>query len=67
MHISLFIFLVIVSSLCLSLVAFAGVGYADPVFKDPNLRAELITEGLSSPTSMAFIDRFIVVDLWLLL
>jgi aldose sugar dehydrogenase len=28
-----------------------------PTFKDPNLRAELVTEGLSYPTSMAFINN----------
>ena len=38
------------------IVAFSGIGFAEPVFKDPNLRAELVTEGLSSPTSMAFIN-----------
>jgi glucose/arabinose dehydrogenase len=34
------------------------------VFKDPNLRAERVTDGLSSPTSMAFIseDRILVLE-----
>ena len=41
----------------LSIVAFTSIVFAEPVFKDPNLRPELITEGLSSPTSMAFIDK----------
>ncbi|HZD34810.1 MAG TPA: hypothetical protein VE130_06360, partial [Nitrososphaeraceae archaeon] len=49
--------LVVVSLFYLSIVAFTSIGFAEPVFKDPNLRAELITEGLSSPTSMAFIDN----------
>jgi hypothetical protein len=31
--------------------------YAEPTFKDPNLKAELVVEGLSSPTSMAFLNR----------
>ena len=30
--------------------------YAGPTFKDPNLKAELVVEGLSSPTSMAFLN-----------
>ena len=30
--------------------------YAEPTFKDPNLKAELVVEGLSSPTSMAFLN-----------
>jgi len=33
-----------------------GLIYADPIFKDRNLRAELIEQGLDSPTSMAFLD-----------
>jgi hypothetical protein len=28
-----------------------------PTFKDPNLKAELIVKGLSSPASMTFIDN----------
>jgi glucose/arabinose dehydrogenase len=33
-------------------------GYADaqPVINDPNMTAEMVTEGLSSPTSIAFMD-----------
>ena len=33
-------------------------GYADaqPVINDPNITAEMVTEGLSSPTSIAFMD-----------
>ena len=33
-------------------------GYADaqPVINDPNMMAEMVTEGLSSPTSIAFMD-----------
>ena len=33
-------------------------GYADaqPVINDPNMTAEIVTEGLSSPTSIAFMD-----------
>jgi aldose sugar dehydrogenase len=33
-------------------------GYADaqPVINDPNIMAEMVTEGLSSPTSIAFMD-----------
>jgi aldose sugar dehydrogenase len=32
--------------------------YAQPTFKDPNLKGEVVVEeGLSSPTSMAFIDN----------
>lgn len=30
--------------------------YADPIFKDGNLKAELVAQGLDSPTSMAFVD-----------
>jgi aldose sugar dehydrogenase len=34
-----------------------SVVYADPSVKDSNLKVELVTQGLASPTSMAFIDR----------
>jgi aldose sugar dehydrogenase len=38
-------------------LTYSGISAAaEPVFKDPNLRAELVAGGLSSPTSMAFID-----------
>lgn len=58
-HTSLYISLVAVL-LCafwVSIIASVGIGFVEPVFKDPNLRAELITKGLSSPTSMAFVDN----------
>jgi aldose sugar dehydrogenase len=57
-HTSLYTSLVVVL-LCafwMSIIASVGIVFAEPVFKDHNLRAELITEGLSSPTSMAFVD-----------
>jgi glucose/arabinose dehydrogenase len=56
MHSSFYIFLAVVSLFWLFIVTFSGIGFAEPVFKDPNLKAELVTEGLSSPTSMAFIN-----------
>ncbi len=31
--------------------------YAEPTFRDSNLKAELVTQGLNSPTSMAFLDK----------
>lgn len=34
-----------------------GLTYADPIFKDGNLKAELVAQGLDSPTSMAFVDK----------
>src|SRR5919198_5711250 len=49
---------VIILILCSFLpVGYFNTIYAQPTFKDPNLQAELIVgEGLSSPTSMAFLD-----------
>jgi glucose/arabinose dehydrogenase len=35
---------------------FIQIAYAQASINDPNLRAELITEGMSFPTSMAFLD-----------
>ncbi|MFL6327769.1 MAG: PQQ-dependent sugar dehydrogenase, partial [Nitrososphaeraceae archaeon] len=35
----------------------AAASSTGPTFKDPNLRAELVAEGLSYPTSMAFINN----------
>jgi hypothetical protein len=35
----------------------AAPGSTGPTFNDPNLRAELVVEGLSYPTSMAFINN----------
>jgi glucose/arabinose dehydrogenase len=37
-------------------IGYSGYAYSEPTFKDPNLKAELVVEGLSSPTSMAFLD-----------
>ncbi len=31
--------------------------YAEPAFKDTNLSAKVVTQGLDSPTSMAFVDK----------
>ena len=31
--------------------------FAEPILKDNSLRAELVTQGLNSPTSMAFLDK----------
>ena len=31
--------------------------YAEPILKDTNLKAKLVTQGLHSPTSMAFLDQ----------
>ena len=31
--------------------------YAEPILKDTNLKAKLVTQGLHSPTSMAFLDE----------
>jgi glucose/arabinose dehydrogenase len=44
------------------ILSFIYIGYFDyagaqPVVNDPNITAEIVTEGLSSPTSMAFIDN----------
>jgi len=44
------------------ILSFIYIGYFDyagaqPVINDPNITAEIVTEGLSSPTSMAFIDN----------
>ena len=30
--------------------------FAEPILKDSSLRAELVAQGLHSPTSMAFLD-----------
>jgi aldose sugar dehydrogenase len=35
----------------------AEAGSTEPTFNDPNLRAELVVQGLSYPTSMAFINN----------
>jgi glucose/arabinose dehydrogenase len=50
--------LVIVSGLifCSFLTGELLNSHAQPSFRDPSLEAELIVEGLSSPTSIAFID-----------
>jgi glucose/arabinose dehydrogenase len=42
----------------LSFIYLGYFGYADaqPVINDPNITAEMVTEGLSSPTSIAFMD-----------
>lgn len=58
-HTSLYISLValLLCTYWVSIIASVGIGFAEPVFKDPKLRAELITKGLSSPTSMAFVDN----------
>ncbi|MGA9745778.1 MAG: hypothetical protein WBQ16_14300 [Nitrososphaeraceae archaeon] len=31
--------------------------FAEPILKDSSLRAELVAQGLHSPTSMAFLDE----------
>ena len=50
-----FVFILILCSFLLG--GYFNAVYAQPTFKDPNLQAELIVgEGLSSPTSMAFLD-----------
>lgn len=50
-----FVFVLILCSFLL--VGYFNPAYSQPTFKDPNLQAELIVEeGLSSPTSMAFLD-----------
>ena len=38
--------------------------FAEPILKDNSLRAELVTQGLHSPTSMAFLDenRILVLE-----
>jgi glucose/arabinose dehydrogenase len=57
---SLFILVLILSLF----MAYFGPAYAQPAFKDPNLKAELIVEeGLSSPTSMTFMDNNIILVL----
>ena len=40
-----------------SIAAFGSSADAQPIIQDPNLKAELVVEGLSSPTSMAFIQN----------
>jgi len=42
----------------LSFIYIGYFGYADaqPVINDPNITAEMVTKGLSSPTSIAFMD-----------
>ena len=50
-----FVFILIFCSF--SLGGYFNPVYAQPTFKDSTLKAELIVEeGLSSPTSMAFLD-----------
>jgi glucose/arabinose dehydrogenase len=41
-----------------SFICIGYFGYADaqPVINDPNIMAQMVTEGLSSPTSIAFMD-----------
>jgi aldose sugar dehydrogenase len=46
----------------ITILSFIYTGYFDyagaqPVINEPNIMAEIVTEGLSSPTSMAFIDN----------
>jgi glucose/arabinose dehydrogenase len=46
----------------ITILSFIYIGYFDytgaqPIINEPNIRAEIVTEGLSSPTSMAFIDN----------
>jgi aldose sugar dehydrogenase len=46
----------------ITILSFIYIGYFDyagaqPVINEPNIMAEIVTEGLSSPTSMAFIDN----------
>ena len=46
----------------ITILSFIYIGYFDyagaqPVINEPNITAEIVTEGLSSPTSMAFIDN----------
>lgn len=58
-------YLTIVSSLILLIVycnggnSIIGTGFSQtgPSIKDPSLKVELVTDGLQSPTSMAFIDN----------
>src|ERR671923_1383527 len=55
LRISLLVFILVFGSSLL--VGYFNSAYAQPVFKDSNLKAELLVEeGLSSPTSMAFLD-----------
>jgi aldose sugar dehydrogenase len=37
-------------------IGYFGYAGAQPVINDPNMTAEMVTEGLSSPTSIAFMD-----------
>ena len=48
--------------LLITILSFIYIGYFDyagaqPLINEPNIMAEIVTEGLSSPTSMAFIDN----------
>ena len=55
---SLKLFLVVVLALSAAfLINFSPLAFAEPILTDTSLRAELLTEGLDSPTSMAFIDN----------
>ena len=38
--------------------------FAEPILKDSSLRAELVAQGLNSPSSMAFLDenRILVLE-----
>ncbi|MGB0003043.1 MAG: hypothetical protein WBP74_00150, partial [Nitrososphaeraceae archaeon] len=50
--------LVIISMLIVLLVVTINNKiFAEPILKDSNLRAELLVQGLHSPTSMAFLDN----------
>jgi glucose/arabinose dehydrogenase len=50
------LFLTIILGLIPMLTMYAAVYAAEPTVKDTNLKVETFVQGLSSPTSMAFLD-----------
>jgi glucose/arabinose dehydrogenase len=48
--------LVVAIGLFTLFISYFQLVLAEPTFTDPSLKAELVVEGLSSPTSMAFVD-----------
>jgi aldose sugar dehydrogenase len=58
-HLVFFVIVLITVAISLSFVSLQNVllVFAQPTISDPSLKAELVVGGLSSPTSMAFLDN----------
>ena len=50
-------FFVILSFIIIFIILTKNNTYAEPILKDSSLRAELVVQGIHSPTSMAFLDE----------